>query len=113
MNSATTPQDEVRPRSKQNATNRQIRGSSLMLVGRALSMGVNFAVQVLIVRYFANAKAEYGAFAFALLPLPLHSYFDKKTRHFLATTFSHGSVSRMSLVLGTALLYWPVSTSPP
>src|SRR5262249_34654757 len=28
--------------------------------------GVNFAVQVLIVRYFADAKAEYGAFAFAL-----------------------------------------------
>jgi O-antigen/teichoic acid export membrane protein len=66
MNSATTPQTEARPRTKQNATNRQIRGSSLMLVGRALSMGVNFVVQVLIVRYFANAKAEYGAFAFAL-----------------------------------------------
>jgi O-antigen/teichoic acid export membrane protein len=65
MNS-TTPQAEALPRVKHNATNRQIRGSSLMLVGRALSMGVNFAVQVLIVRYFANAKAEYGAFAFAL-----------------------------------------------
>jgi O-antigen/teichoic acid export membrane protein len=66
MNSTTTPQAEALPRAKHNATNRQIRGSSLMLLGRALSMGVNFAVQVLIVRYFANAKAEYGAFAFAL-----------------------------------------------
>jgi O-antigen/teichoic acid export membrane protein len=65
MNS-TTPQAEALPRVKHNATNRQIRGSSLMLVGRALSMGVNFVVQVLIVRYFANAKGDYGSFAYAL-----------------------------------------------
>lgn len=66
MNSATTPPIEALPRTKHTATSRQIRGSSLMLVGRALSMGVNFAVQVLIVRYFANAKSDYGAFAYAL-----------------------------------------------
>ena len=66
MNSTTTPQAETLPRAKNSATNRQIRGSSLMLVGRALSMGVNFVVQVLIVRYFANAKGDYGAFAYAL-----------------------------------------------
>jgi O-antigen/teichoic acid export membrane protein len=66
MNSTTTPQAETLPRAKNSATNRQIRGSSLMLVGRALSMGVNFVVQVLIVRYFATAKGDYGAFAYAL-----------------------------------------------
>ena len=67
MNSATTPQPaEALPHAKHNATSRQIRGSSLMLVGRAISMGLNFLVQVLIVRYFANAKADYGAFAYAL-----------------------------------------------
>ena len=66
MNSTTTPQAEALPRAKNSAANRQIRGSSLMLVGRALSMGVNFVVQVLIVRYFANAKGDYGAFAYAL-----------------------------------------------
>jgi O-antigen/teichoic acid export membrane protein len=43
---------------------RQIRGSSLLLVGRVISMGVNFAVQVLIARYLS--KSDYGAFAYAL-----------------------------------------------
>jgi O-antigen/teichoic acid export membrane protein len=42
----------------------QIRGSSLVLAGRVLSLGLNFAVQVLIVRYLS--KADYGAFAYAL-----------------------------------------------
>jgi O-antigen/teichoic acid export membrane protein len=43
---------------------KQMRGSSLLLVGRILSLGVNFAVQVLIVRYLS--KDDYGAFAYAL-----------------------------------------------
>jgi O-antigen/teichoic acid export membrane protein len=63
MNSATPPIDAV-PRTKHAATSRQIRGSSLLLVGRTISMGVNFVVQVLIVRYLA--KSDYGAFAYAL-----------------------------------------------
>jgi len=46
------------------ATRSFIRGSSLLLSGRALSLGVNFAVQVLIVRYLS--KSDYGAFAYAL-----------------------------------------------
>jgi O-antigen/teichoic acid export membrane protein len=67
MESVTTPQPaEALPRAKHNATSRQIRGSSLMLVGRAISMGLNFVVQILIVRYFANDKGAYGAFAYAL-----------------------------------------------
>lgn len=49
---------------KQSTTNRQIRGSSLLLVGRSLSMAVNFAIQVIIVRYLT--KADYGAFAYVL-----------------------------------------------
>jgi len=47
-----------------SATRRQIRGSSLLLVGRLLSKGVNFGVQVLIVRYLS--KGDFGAFAYAL-----------------------------------------------
>jgi O-antigen/teichoic acid export membrane protein len=43
---------------------RQIRGSSLLLLGRLLTKGINFAVQVMIVRYLS--QAEYGAFAYAL-----------------------------------------------
>ena len=53
--------DDARAR---KATTSQIRGSSLMLVGRTMSMGVNFVVQILIVRYLTTEA--YGAFAYAL-----------------------------------------------
>jgi O-antigen/teichoic acid export membrane protein len=46
------------------ATKKQIRGSSLLLAGRFLSLGINFAVQIMVVRYLS--KADYGAFAYAL-----------------------------------------------
>lgn len=49
---------------KKTATERQLRGSSLLLGGQILSKGVGFVVQVLIVRYLA--KSDYGAFAYAL-----------------------------------------------
>lgn len=42
----------------------QIRGSSLLLVGRVIALGMDFATQVLLVRYLA--KSEFGAFALAL-----------------------------------------------
>jgi O-antigen/teichoic acid export membrane protein len=45
-------------------TRKQIRGSSLLLAGRFLSLGINFAIQILIVRYLS--KADYGAYAYAL-----------------------------------------------
>ncbi len=43
---------------------RQIRGSSLLVAGRALSMVVTLLVQVLIVRHLS--KGDFGAFAYAL-----------------------------------------------
>jgi len=46
------------------ATRRHIRGSSLLVVGRLMSLGINFLVQILTVRYLA--KSDYGAFAYAL-----------------------------------------------
>ena len=46
------------------ATRRQIRGSALLLAGRVLSLGINFAVQVLVVRYLS--KEAYGAFVDAI-----------------------------------------------
>jgi len=53
------------PPSRAEATARtHIRGSSLLLVGRLISVGLNFAVQVLTVRYLA--KSDYGAFAYGL-----------------------------------------------
>ncbi len=41
-----------------------IRGSSLLMVGRALSIGIKFLVQVLIVRHLTTS--DYGAWAYAL-----------------------------------------------
>jgi O-antigen/teichoic acid export membrane protein len=46
------------------ASQRHLRGSSLLLVGRLISVVLNFAVQILIVRYLS--KSDYGAFAYAL-----------------------------------------------
>lgn len=45
-------------------TTKQIRGSALLTGGRAISLVINFAVQVLIVRHLS--QAGYGAFAYAL-----------------------------------------------
>ena len=41
-----------------------IRGSSLLLIGRLIAVGVNFLVQVLAVRYLA--KSDFGALSWAL-----------------------------------------------
>lgn len=71
MNSSSVPASETAANpsepaksAKHSSTNRQIRGSSLLLLGRSLSMAVNFIVQVLIVRHLA--KSDYGAFAYVL-----------------------------------------------
>src|SRR3989337_1005401 len=55
---------EIAQQTRRTATRRQIRGSSLLLIGQFISKGINFAVQVLIVRYLT--KSDYGAFAYAL-----------------------------------------------
>lgn len=43
---------------------RQVRGSSLLLAGRFISMGTGFVLQVAIVRYLT--KTDYGSFEYAL-----------------------------------------------
>jgi O-antigen/teichoic acid export membrane protein len=48
---------------KISATQQQIRGSALLLVGRLVSLVFNLATQVLIVRLLS--KPDYGAFAYA------------------------------------------------
>lgn len=60
----TTTKTTAVEEKKETATKRQLRGSSLLLLGRILSKGVGFVVQILIVRYLA--KSDYGAFAYAL-----------------------------------------------
>ena len=47
-----------------DANRNQIRGSSLLLIGRMIGLALDFVTQVLIVRYLE--KTEYGAFALAL-----------------------------------------------
>lgn len=42
----------------------QVRGSALLLGGRVVSLGLNFATQLVLVRFLL--KADYGALAFAL-----------------------------------------------
>jgi O-antigen/teichoic acid export membrane protein len=46
------------------ASRKYIRGSSLLLGGRFISLGLNLLVQVLVVRYLS--KSDYGAFAYGL-----------------------------------------------
>lgn len=61
MSASNTPQP-VDPSQGEQA--RQLRGSSLLLTGRVLALGINFVVQIVIIRYLS--KADYGAFAYAL-----------------------------------------------
>lgn len=55
--------DSARGAEGSAATRRHLRGSSLLLLGRLISLVANFAVQVLTVRYLA--KTDYGAYAYA------------------------------------------------
>lgn len=52
------------PRAEKSASAKQIRGSSILLVGRLLSKLTNAAATVLIVR--SLSKSDYGAFAYGL-----------------------------------------------
>jgi O-antigen/teichoic acid export membrane protein len=76
----------------------QIRGSSLLLVGRAVSMAVNFLVQVLTVRYLT--KTDYGAFAYALAIVDLGQMvatfgMDRTVTRFLSIDDEHGHYDRL------------------
>jgi len=51
-----------------------ISGSALLLVGRGLSVALNFAIQVVLVRYLA--KTDYGAFAYGLSFVALGANFS-------------------------------------
>jgi O-antigen/teichoic acid export membrane protein len=59
-------EEAARPGSSsgQKAAKKALRGSSLLLLGRLISVAANFATQVLIVRHLS--KADFGIFAYAL-----------------------------------------------
>ncbi|MGH2474657.1 MAG: oligosaccharide flippase family protein, partial [Candidatus Limnocylindrales bacterium] len=91
-------------------TRRQIRGSSLLLVGRFIALGLNFVVQLLIVRYLS--QTEFGAFAYALSLVTLGETvvtvgLDRGVGRFLAVYDERGDNARLVgtlvLVAGTVL----------
>lgn len=53
------------------STKKHLRGSTLLLAGRVISMATNFAIQVLTVRYLT--KSDYGAFAYVMSLVSLGS----------------------------------------
>ena len=53
-----------RDRAGAKATKKQLRGSTLLLAGRMLSLAVNFVTQVMIVRYLS--KSDFGIFSYGL-----------------------------------------------
>ena len=86
------------------ATRTQIRGSSLLLGGRFLSMAATFVIQILIVRYLS--KTDYGAFAYALAIVTLAESvailgLDRAVGRFLPIYDEREQVGR---VLGTIVL---------
>lgn len=62
--SSTTGAADAGPPSADEEAVKQIRGSTLLLVGKVISVAVNLVVQVIIIRELT--KGEYGAFAYAL-----------------------------------------------
>jgi len=96
----------------ETSTGRQLRGSSLLLVGRVLSKGVNFAVQIMIVRYLA--KNDYGAFAYVLSLVAIGETFatfglDRAVTRFVPIYDEHRDYNKMFgtllMVLSTILLF--------
>jgi O-antigen/teichoic acid export membrane protein len=86
------------------ATRSQLRGSTLLLAGRMISLAVNFVVQVLIVRYLT--QTDYGAFAYALAFTNLAQTFvtfglDRAITRFVPIYEERGDFGRL---FGTLLL---------
>jgi O-antigen/teichoic acid export membrane protein len=93
-----------------DATRRHLRGSSLLLAGRLLSVAINFGAQVMIVRYLS--KTDYGAFAYALTLVAMGESIaalglDKAVSRFLPIYEEEKSYDKlfgtMLLVAGTIL----------
>ncbi len=64
MDSVISENLKLNPPKPKDPTRKQLRGSSLLLGGRILSVGINFAAQVLLVRYLSTS--DFGAWAYAL-----------------------------------------------
>jgi O-antigen/teichoic acid export membrane protein len=102
--SAPTDQAPRSPTDAGRAGRTQVRGSSLLLVGRILSMGINFAVQILVVRHLS--RGGYGSFAYALSMVSLATTvvtfgLDRAVTRFIAIYDERGEPGK---VLGTLVM---------
>jgi O-antigen/teichoic acid export membrane protein len=109
--SASPSADAAAAAPDDTATSKQIRGSSLLLVGRIVSLGVNFAVQIIVIRYLS--KSDYGAFAYALSLVSLGSSIatfglDRSITRFVPIYDEQGNYGK---VWGTLVLAFGVVTS--
>lgn len=87
-----------------DATRKHIRGSTLLLFGRLVTLGLNFGVQVMTVRYLS--KSDYGAFSFALSFVAMSAIvaifgLDKALSRYVSTYHQQKDYPRM---FGTILL---------
>lgn len=104
MTVGDTPDEPVSASAAGRETQRQLRGSSLLVAGRGISLTVNFAVQVLIVRYLT--QADYGGFAYALAFVNLAQTFitfglDRAITRFIPIYEERGDYGRL---FGTLLM---------
>ena len=98
MNPPESSSTPASPAPASQATKKNLRGSSLLLVGRVIAMATNFAIQVLIVRYLS--KGEYGAFAYVMSLISLGSSLtvfgmDKTVSRFLPIYQEKGEHSKL------------------
>ena len=101
---AGEPPAEAHGSATRSGTRGFLRGSSVLLAGRFLSLAINLIGQVLIVRYLV--KAEYGAFAYGLGVASIGSTavllgLDKATARFVPIYQERGEPRR---AVGTILL---------
>ncbi len=73
INLETSSAADIPAAETSQASKKHVRGSTLLLVGRLISMVANFVMQVLIVRYLT--KNDYGAFAYGLSIVSLGTQF--------------------------------------
>jgi len=98
------------PDSKDVSSAKQIRGSSLLLAGRGVSLALNFITQVLTVRYLI--KQDYGSFAYAISLIELCALatafaLDKTFSRFGAIYHEQGNLKRLNgalIVSSTVIL---------
>ena len=107
------------------STRKQIRGSSLLLAGRGVSLVINLVTQIIVIRYLT--RLDYGAFAWSFSVIEMAALgaafgMDKSLSRFGALYHQQGDFQRLSgvlilssgvvLALGTlvAVLVWAFSS---